>query len=185
MDVYAFAMVVLELVTLKLPFEGRKDFQIFYGVPNGERPEIPSNCDTFLRDLMIECWQGEPSKRPQFLQILERLKYKKGESMWPTQYPNLLKLSNQFPHIGKLPKSSSDIIVERMNLGGRLNDWQTFITLCWPTYSTDAVEIKFKDKMQSVLNQLVSEGESTAKLFDLLEKLKRKDVLDDLEEYCR
>ena len=184
-DVYAFAMVALELVSLKLPFDGLEDIQIALGILRGKRPDIPSDCDPFLKDLMVECWQGEPNKRSQFLQILEKLKSQKGEFMWPVEFPNLLELSKQFPIVGKIPKAAFDIIVDRMNLDDRLNDWQAFVSQLWPKYTTDDIKIKFKDKMQSVLHVLDGEGEKTSKLLDLLEKVKRKDVLLELEEYSR
>ena len=44
-DVYAFAMVALELVSLKLPFDGLEEMQIALGILKGKRPDIPSNCD--------------------------------------------------------------------------------------------------------------------------------------------
>ena len=119
------------------------------------------------------------------MEILQNLKSRKGESMWSIRFPNLQKLSNQFPYVGKIPKQASDIIVDRMNLKGHTNDWQAFASQYWPTYTVDDIKINFKDKMQSVLNRLGSKGETTGKLLDLLEKLKRRDVLDNLEEYCR
>ena len=183
--VYAFAMIALELVSLRIPFDGWEDEQIRDGVPNGKRPTIPNDCDPFLKDLMIECWQGEPSKRPQFLQILERLQSKKGESMWSIEFPNLQKLSTQFPYVSKIPKSVSDIIVRRMNLENRPNDWKGFASHRWPTYTTDDILMNFQDKMQSVLLQLDGEGEKTTKLFDILETIKRRDILVNLEEHCR
>ena len=73
-DVYSFAMTVLELVSLKLPFDDWEDAQILYGIPNGERPDIPSHCNPFFEELITQCWQGEPTKRPSFSIILERMK---------------------------------------------------------------------------------------------------------------
>jgi len=184
-DVYSFAMVALELVTLKLPFHGLEDMQILFGIQSGERPNMPADCDVFLKDLIVECWQGDPTKRPQFFQILERLKSQKEESMWPVEFPNLLKLSTQFPNVGKIPKPASDIIIRRMNLSGHSNDWQAFVSLRWSTYTLADIEINFSNRMESVWHALVGEGETTTKIFDLLEKAKRKDVLANLEEYSQ
>ena len=72
-DVYSFAMIVLELVSLKLPFDDWEESQILGGVPNGERPDIPSHCNPFFKELITQCW-GEPTKRPSFSVILERMK---------------------------------------------------------------------------------------------------------------
>ena len=73
-DVYSFAMIALELVSLKLPFDDWEDPQILSGVPNDERPDIPSDCNPFFKELITQCWQGEPTKRPSFSIILERMK---------------------------------------------------------------------------------------------------------------
>ena len=73
-DVYSFAMIILELVSLKLPFDDWEEFQILYGIPNGERPDIPSHCNPFFKELINQCWQGESTKRPSFSIILERMK---------------------------------------------------------------------------------------------------------------
>ena len=184
-DVYAFAMTILELVSLKLPFDDWEDAQITVGVPNGERPDIPTYCHPFFKELMIQCWQNDPNKRPQFLQVLEKIKSQKGESMWSIEFPNLQKLSIQYPYVGKIPKSITDIIVGLMNLENRSNDWKGFVSQRWPTYSIDDILIKFQEKMQSVLRELDGEAEKTAKLFDILETIKRKDILVNLEQHCR
>ena len=73
-DVYSFAMIILELVSLKLPFDDWEESQIPFDVANGERPNIPSHCDPFFKELITQCWQGEPTKRPSFSIILERIK---------------------------------------------------------------------------------------------------------------
>src|SRR6185437_12608599 len=73
-DVYSFGMITLELVSLKLPFDDWEESQISFGVVNGDRPDIPSDCNPFFKELIIQCWQGEPTKRPSFSIILERMK---------------------------------------------------------------------------------------------------------------
>ena len=95
MDVYSFAMIALELVSLKLPFDDWEEYQILNGVPNGERPDIPSDCNPFFKELITQCWQGEPTKRPSFPLILETLKSQKPES----NFPNLQPLSNELNNV--------------------------------------------------------------------------------------
>ena len=51
-----------------------EESQIPLEVTNGERPDIPSDCNPFFKELIIQCWQGEPTKRPSFSIILERMK---------------------------------------------------------------------------------------------------------------
>ena len=94
-DVYSFAMIALELISLKLPFDDWEDAQILYGVPDGDRPDIPSDCNPFFKELIIQCWQGESTKRPSFPLILERLKSQKGE----TDFPNLQQFSKEHNNV--------------------------------------------------------------------------------------
>ena len=39
-------------------------------VKNGKRPEIPQDCPASLRKLIVQCWDGEPAKRPKFSEII-------------------------------------------------------------------------------------------------------------------
>lgn len=41
-------------------------------IKEGERPELPSNCDELI-ELIEECWSLNPSQRPKFGDICERL----------------------------------------------------------------------------------------------------------------
>ena len=184
-DVYSFAMIIFELVTLQLPFNDWEEPQIAVGVPNGERPDIPPNCDSFIKQLILDCWQGEPTKRPDFRQILERLKSQKEESMWPIEFPHLQKFSTQFPYVGKIPKPAFDIIDNGMNLKEIPGNWEAFVSEIRPTYTAYDLQIQYKKKMKSVLDELSGQGERTTKLLNLLEKVKRRDILINLEEYSR
>ena len=93
-DVYSFAMIALELVSLKLPFDNWEESQIPLDVVNGDRPDIPSDCNPFFKELIIQCWQGESTKRPSFPLILEKLKSQKPQSNFPNLQPLSKKLNN-------------------------------------------------------------------------------------------
>ncbi|KAK8847912.1 hypothetical protein M9Y10_018960 [Tritrichomonas musculus] len=74
-DVYAFAIIAYELLTLETPF---KD----YTIPmlcrrvtiNGERPQFNCPIPDCYKDLIIRCWSQEPEKRPTFEEIKEELR---------------------------------------------------------------------------------------------------------------
>jgi len=52
----------------------RFTFQIEDAVLNGERPEIPdTNCPADCVNLIVQSWDGDPTKRPAFDKIIERL----------------------------------------------------------------------------------------------------------------
>lgn len=43
------------------------------GVPNGIRPESPSNCRPELIEAMTNCWHKDPNKRPTFAGVRKNL----------------------------------------------------------------------------------------------------------------
>ncbi|KAL4070277.1 kinase-like domain-containing protein [Scleroderma citrinum] len=79
MDVWSFAMTVLELFTRDLPFSGLSGvrdimLRIFRGPP--DRPSDESTCHRLTErwwDLCSACWNQEPSLRPTMSQIVHRI----------------------------------------------------------------------------------------------------------------
>jgi serine/threonine protein kinase len=76
-DVYALAMVFLEVFTGERPFsEFKSDFHVSTAVVRGTRPRrptgIPELTDDFWR-LIEDCWEQEASQRPDITTILNRL----------------------------------------------------------------------------------------------------------------
>ena len=70
-DVYSYGMLLWEMLTRKIPFEGKDKVQITYAVVNkGERPEIPSDTPKALADLISCCWAQDPQDRPTFGDIV-------------------------------------------------------------------------------------------------------------------
>lgn len=69
-DVYSFAIVLWELLTIKLPYEDLSPLQAAVGVvEQGLRPELPKNTHPKLSNLMQRCWEAIPANRPSFSQI--------------------------------------------------------------------------------------------------------------------
>ena len=73
-DVYAFALIVYEMLTLKVPFKDCDYVYLLLHVTNGYRPEIDSNIPDCYRELIQQCWSQDPSERPTFDEIVERLR---------------------------------------------------------------------------------------------------------------
>jgi serine/threonine protein kinase len=70
-DVYAYGIVLWELVTGKLPYLGIEDAQIRIQVAENDlRPCVPRDCPNKLRRLIERCWARDPNSRPTFDEII-------------------------------------------------------------------------------------------------------------------
>jgi len=75
-DVYSFAMIVVELLTYRFPFDGKDGkarltpMQVVAAVAvEDKRPELPSTCLTPIRRLVEICWSRDPNLRPSFAEM--------------------------------------------------------------------------------------------------------------------
>lgn len=74
-DIYSFGMILWELASLSLPFEGLNNMAAAIAVGmKGERPPIPGHCDTRLRNLIQRCWDSNPDHRPDVHELLHCLR---------------------------------------------------------------------------------------------------------------
>ncbi|OHT10646.1 TKL family protein kinase [Tritrichomonas foetus] len=72
-DVYAYGIVLWEIISHKLPFSGLSPTQIVAQVlMNDIRPAIPENVNQPLRQLITDCWAKDPNDRPTFDEIVRR-----------------------------------------------------------------------------------------------------------------
>ncbi|KAH3765580.1 serine/threonine protein kinase [Pelomyxa schiedti] len=72
-DTYSFAIVMWEIMTGKVPFEQRTDAELIPDIIRGLRPPIPDNTSqSYVKyiQLMEVCWNGDPTARPAFEEIV-------------------------------------------------------------------------------------------------------------------
>jgi hypothetical protein len=73
-DVFSYAIVLWELLTGELPYSYLTPLQAAVGVvQKGLRPTIPKNTHPKLAELLENCWRQNPSERPNFSVILNKL----------------------------------------------------------------------------------------------------------------
>ena len=77
-DVYAFSIILYEILTNEEPFKNLNGFNIFKKVSNGDRPTFPFKIPDAYRNLIEKCWSQNPSDRPNFDSIVDELKNNSG-----------------------------------------------------------------------------------------------------------
>ncbi|KAK8890736.1 hypothetical protein M9Y10_035521 [Tritrichomonas musculus] len=73
-DIYAFAFIVYEVITLNNPVLCKNFHTLISKIIKGERPHILEDTPDVYRDLIERCWSQEASMRPSFDEIVEEMK---------------------------------------------------------------------------------------------------------------
>ena len=78
-DVFSFGIMLWELLVRQKPFDeydiAKSGFisQLEDAIIGGLRPTIPVDCPIRYRELICDCWHGDPKARPNFEEICERI----------------------------------------------------------------------------------------------------------------
>ena len=73
-DVYAYALVIWEVLTGDIPWRGLNPMQVGMQILNKQaRPAVPEGAPADLVALMQRCWAHEPGARPKFAAIKAEL----------------------------------------------------------------------------------------------------------------
>ncbi|CAM9587396.1 unnamed protein product [Ectocarpus sp. 12 AP-2014] len=74
-DVYAFGVLLWEIFSREIPFNGFEVADIREAVVSGGRPTVPrGDCPHEISSLMCRCWSENPQQRPAFGEIEEILR---------------------------------------------------------------------------------------------------------------
>ena len=73
-DVYAYALVIWEVLTGDIPWRGLNPVQVAMQILTKQaRPAVPEGAPADLVALMVRCWAHEPDARPTFAAIKAEL----------------------------------------------------------------------------------------------------------------
>lgn len=70
-DVYAFGILLHEIFTGDVPFDGCDFYDVRRRVCAGDRPRVPTlDVPEEIQDMMVQCWDMRPERRPDFSEVL-------------------------------------------------------------------------------------------------------------------
>ena len=75
-DVYSFAILLWEMLTLKLAFEKYSRERHYKEIiVEGKRPKLSKSWPFVIKNLLERCWAAKPSDRPTFQSVCEKIKF--------------------------------------------------------------------------------------------------------------
>ncbi|KAK0055345.1 mitogen-activated protein kinase kinase kinase MLT [Biomphalaria pfeifferi] len=138
-DTWSYGVVLWELLTKEVPFNGIEGFQVAWlVVEKGERLMIPSSCPPSFRKMMEQCWLLEPKLRPTFAQILSRLKAMSEDESLPD-------LTNSFLHQKRVWQKEIQATLERLKRAEK--------DICNKEQELKERELQLKERERSLIQQ--------------------------------
>jgi serine/threonine protein kinase len=72
-DIWAFAIVFVEMGTGQVPWVGKTPMQIMKLLDSQQKPTIPDNLSTEIRAMLAACFEHDPVSRPAAAQLIQLL----------------------------------------------------------------------------------------------------------------
>eukprot|EP00041_Stephanoeca_diplocostata_P031006 m.952270 g.952270 ORF g.952270 m.952270 type:complete len:916 (-) comp23868_c2_seq9:2794-5541(-) len=74
-DIWSYGVVIWEMITGQIPYQGVEQMAVAYGVGRGKLTlPIPSDCPQPFGELMRRCWAPKPHDRPPFASMLAQFR---------------------------------------------------------------------------------------------------------------
>jgi serine/threonine protein kinase len=67
-DIYAFGMIIYEIYSRKIPYEGQHPRKVLRKVCDPRinyRPQVPGTCPKCMAEIMTKCWSRNSGTRPE------------------------------------------------------------------------------------------------------------------------
>ncbi|GBC02286.1 hypothetical protein RclHR1_04540010 [Rhizophagus clarus] len=91
-DIYSLAMLMWEISSGQPPFSNYEgDYDLAMDIVNGMRPKIIPGTPLKYKELMEECWDADPTKRPDIITVMVKVK-----ELNKLYYQNVIKNNRNF-----------------------------------------------------------------------------------------
>ncbi len=96
-DCWSFGILLHEMWTkAERPYQDMSNQKVWVAVIGGYRLPCPPSCPVVVHDVMMQCWATNPSERPSFESLHNRLRQLESGSL-PNRSPSTLNRSQAFP----------------------------------------------------------------------------------------
>ncbi|XP_060113057.1 mitogen-activated protein kinase kinase kinase 20 isoform X1 [Heteronotia binoei] len=174
-DTYSYGVVLWEMLTREVPFKGLEGLQVAWlVVEKNERLTIPSCCPGSFAELMHQCWEADPKKRPAFKQIISILDSMSNDSNLPDQCNSFLHNKAEWrceieATLERLKKLERDLSCKEQELKERerrLKMWEQKLTEQSNTPLLPSFDIVAwtEEDVYSWMQQLVRKGDTSGEM---------------------
>ncbi len=160
-DCWSFGILLHEIWTkAERPYQDMSNQKVWVAVIGGYRLPCPPSCPVVVHDVMMQCWATNPSERPSFESLHNRLRHLESESLSrsSSRFSRLMRSRKAFPILkdehdyrdftsgsGQLPPMSSRLSLLNTRVSATSSELLHFDTESRrSTLSTDRPSVLFE-----------------------------------------